>query len=548
MSTSDRSDRTTLTTRIALHADWLSSDGRQGERLVLADTDLGGLDLGGSDLRHADLHGCCLRQTLLQGCRLDYADLSGTRGLLPEQLAGADLTGARLPAELKLDSMMAPARALVINGRKLLLIILLAITYTWLTIATTGDVALLTDRATTPLPVILTELPTSGFYWAAPLILLGCYLYLHLHLQHLWDSCAGLPAVLPDGRALSDALPPWPLIQLIDAYRDHRRGRHPLLARLRNGIAILLAWWLIPLTLIALWLRYLPRHDGWGSGFQLICLGLATVGGLGFYRLAAITLGRTRQRLATPGLALAVIGSLILAPLLTYGVIATPPSGLPERFDPRGWAPRLLTRLGYSPHADFSGRDVSLRPALWNETNPMLDGVRGAELSGTNLHHLMGRKAFLVRADLSAAQLRRADLEQADLRQARLTGSDLHSASLLQADLREADLSGADLREAALLLARLQDARLDRADLRGAFLDRAALGDARLSNADLRGARLTGADLRGADLTLAILREADLSGADLRDSRGLQCHQLKAALIDATTRLPEEPACPPSDG
>lgn len=321
-----------------------------------------------------------------------------------------------------------------------------------------------------------------------------------------------------------------------------------MLTRLRNGIAILMAWWLIPLTLAGLWLRYLPRHDGWGTGFHLLCLGLATLGGFGFYRLATTTLGRTRQRRATPYLVSALIGTLVLAPLLSYGVIAKPPAGLPERFDPRGWAPRLLIRLGYSPHADFRGRDVSLRPALWNETAPMLDGVRGVELSGANLHHLMGRKAFLVRADLSASLLRRADLEQADLRQARLVGSDLHSANLLQADLRAADLSGTDLRAAALLLARLQDARLDRADLRGAFLDRATLGNARLNNADLRGARLNGADLRGAELTLTILREADLRGADLRDSRGLQCHQLQAALIDASTRLPKIPECPEPPG
>ena len=88
-------------------------------------------------------------------------------------------------------------------------VMLLAIAYTWLTIANTSDIDLLTNASTTPLPIILTELPIIGFYWAAPILLIGFYAYLHLHLQRLWEDLAALPTYFPDGRPIDEHDSPW---------------------------------------------------------------------------------------------------------------------------------------------------------------------------------------------------------------------------------------------------------------------------------------------------------------------------------------------------
>ena len=56
-----------------------------------------------------------------------------------------------------------------------------------------------------------------------------------------------------------------------------------------------------------------------------------------------------------------------------------------------------------------------------------------------------GKRAYLLGADLSSADLRGADLIGADLSDANLCGADLSSADLRGADLSGADLSGADL-------------------------------------------------------------------------------------------------------
>src|SRR5262245_39111353 len=69
--------------------------------------DLRGADLRGAylvdaDLREADLRDANLSDALLTGARfwdadLENADLSGSQGLLPAALAGANLRGDRLP-------------------------------------------------------------------------------------------------------------------------------------------------------------------------------------------------------------------------------------------------------------------------------------------------------------------------------------------------------------------------------------------------------------------------------------------------------------------
>ena len=53
--------------RLAAHAAWLSTSGREGERLSLPGAELGGLSLPGAELSHA----------VLTGARLAGCDLSG---------------------------------------------------------------------------------------------------------------------------------------------------------------------------------------------------------------------------------------------------------------------------------------------------------------------------------------------------------------------------------------------------------------------------------------------------------------------------------------
>jgi len=83
-------------------------------------------------------------------------------------------------------------------------------------------------------------------------------------------------------------------------------------------------------------------------------------------------------------------------------------------------------------------------------------------------------------------------------------------------------------------------------DLHGAFLRRTDLTEANLVRANLSGTDLTNATLRGADLRDAVLKGTILKGADLREVKNLTARQLREAVIDDATLLPENVATVPN--
>jgi uncharacterized protein YjbI with pentapeptide repeats len=78
-----------------------------------------------------------------------------------------------------------------------------------------------------------------------------------------------------------------------------------------------------------------------------------------------------------------------------------------------------------------------------------------------------------------------------------------------------------------------------RLDVRGAFLRRTDLSFANLERANLSGADFSNATLRGANLKDANLDGTILKGADLTDAKNLTALQLSRAILDETTKLPE---------
>lgn len=76
-------------------------------------------------------------------------------------------------------------------------------------------------------------------------------------------------------------------------------------------------------------------------------------------------------------------------------------------------------------------------------------------------------------------------------------------------------------------------------DLHGAFIRRTDLSYANLEGANLSGADCTNAIFRGANFKDAILSQTVLRGADLSEAKNLTIEQLREAIIDEATTLPE---------
>ena len=433
--------------------------------------DLRGAQLAGKDLGNSDLISADLSEANLCRARLANCQMAGTI------LAGADLTGAELPGTVsqQLDNL-DNVKEISSNAQKLFIAMLAACLYCWLTIAATTDLNLIADRATSSLPIIQTTIPIVGFFYVAPLLLLGVFFYLHFYLQKLWQELSILPAIFPDGKPLYAKIDPWLLNDLVRIYRPTLKGRTPFLARLQLWISVLLAWWVVPLTLLLFWVRYLVCHELIGTVFHSIAAAVAISSAIFLYRLARNTLrrvepGPSSRPAATPRhtwLPPVATGVMTAASLivLSLGGIMGARSGTvednywPDQAGPRSWVPKAMAFFRFSPFANLRTAELSVKPSDWSIANDKAKtAVTGVQLSSSDLQFADMRASFLPNSLLTGANLEEADLLGADIELAVMMGTNLTGASLANANLRGASLARANMERADIKYADFEGAQ-----------------------------------------------------------------------------------------
>lgn len=458
----------------------LKKSNLQGAKLQKAN--LSDASLQGANLAQADLNNAKLLNTTLREANLQDANLIGVTGLLSDQLAGTNLSGTRLPENIAKFDDLKRVSEVGETASKLFVSMLLGCVYAWLSIATTIDAKLLTNSASSPLPIIQTPVPIAGFYWAGPIILLAIYVWFHLYLQEMWKALAALPAIFPDGKALDEKADPWLLTGLVRAHFKLLHERRLPLSRLKVGISILLAWWIVPFTFVLFWLRYLPRHDWIGTTFHVALLVVTIVFAIRFQHLAKLTLrgeqmesiqfGHKWNELATYKYAVkriwrisaAAVTTLILLGIVSDGAIEGIQSHVSDPIsvcsiinfqsvfetthNHHVVIPGLLSCIGAHAFADLFEAEVSVKPENWFLKSGVInlwEVVKPAQLPYANLRSASAAGAFLLRADLQGVNLRGANLQFANLEMANLYGADLQGA-----DLTGAKLTGTNLRSAIL--------------------------------------------------------------------------------------------------
>ncbi len=509
--------------KLAAHQRWIASNEDEGRRADLSFTDLGGANLKnqnlarailrGSNLKHADislarLNGADLESADLSGANLKNAHLGGASlrdaiiqnaDFLGTEFAGADMSGSKLSDERRIDAPLKAVEEISKNARNTFFVLLVACVYSWLTIATTIDARLVTDSASTPLPIIGTAIPIVSFYVAAPLVLIGVFIYFHFYLRRLWMALAKLPAIFPDGRTLDERSYPWLVTAIVRRHNKWLSNNQSLMDRIEGFGTILLAWWIVPITLVGFWVRYLPSHEWVGTGLHVGFIVTSVLLAVVFYRSAGQTLRleaselSDRRRLRNRHNLVLVVCIVIIGVILwlvSYGAISGARADSDLNMADVGMVvPWLFDKAGYDVFADLREIDVSTKPAdFWRikDEQDRVDSVKGAFLKKKDLRYADMFRAFLVKAIL-----RNADLEGARLRKVNLQDADLRGANLQNTDLRGANLKAADLREA----------NLTDADLVGAQLQDANLGIADMIRVDFDEVDFQGADLRCADLT-----------------------------------------------
>ena len=487
---------------------------------------------------------------------LSDAKLSTVSGLQSGKHGGSDVSNAKLPEDIAkfegLDHVMEISK----HARNIFLAVVGGCVFSWLTIATTTDVALLTNSGSSPLPIIQTKVPIAGFYWAAPAILLALYCYLHLYLQRLWEGAwrTCRRSSWTDASSTNAPIRGCCRASCASTYRSSKDKPQARLG-LQVFVSLVAAWMFVPGTLGLFWLRYLPRHD-WPWTLWLVAIFVFAVAfGTASYRLATTTLrgepttkpdAESENKAASSKCkrALRAIqgyrpdGYTTTVATLSLWISLGAIEGRPGEWtkDVRHWVYTLAEIADYYPALELVGEDVSFKPEDWSELGKEADElspadlaeVKGAQLADRDLKYATAVGAFFLKANLPEADLRGtnlqganlqgADLRDANLQGAYLKGANLKGSYLFGANLQKADLPGANLQGADLRVANLKGSYLISANLQGAILFSANLQEAILVSANLQKADLKHANLQGADLRFASLQKADLQGANLQES------------------------------
>ena len=561
---------------LASHREWIESQGRNGRKADFANARLDGIELISVNLRQADLHyanlrgtdllladlrdaclvradldECCLVGTNLEGANLEGASLESSLGLVSRQLAGANLREASLPAAIAQFPAREGFRDAADTAIHFFYALMITCLFSWLAIWKTKDIQLVTDSAILPFlhsRKAASAMPTAEIFLIAPVMLFLLYVAFVSKLQRLWSAVLELPAVFPDGRALGEK-DPTILVGLLRAHFRWIKENTPAARPLETASCLLAAYWLVPVTLIFYWARYLTLQEIHGTILQEALASVA----MGIALHATFKVGRPQERWAldrkfwdslSEGLRTSrppVFAAAVLAitTFFSFGTIAGvphDPSRTPQfgAMNIRRWAPNLLWLVGYDPYANLTEGSFSTQPSGWNgATDPVskVHGVRldnprfryaqayGAFLANSRLLHADFRGAYLSNADLRSADLTQSNFQFAIMDSTRLNGADLDRALLDGAHLARADLRDANLSYAYMANAFLMDARFDGSSLYNAVLSHGTMVRASFQHTDLRNAHLDESNLEHADFTQAYLWSAGLQESDLKDAQ-----------------------------
>lgn len=226
-------------------------------------------DASALTLRYRDLTGC---------------DLNDTTGLPAWELAGSDLTGARLPEGLSFD-LVDRAQNAARDSSRVFVLLLGGALVCWLVRIGTTDAEMALDSIQASLPFVDYQIKISYFYALAPALLLLGYLYFHLGLQQIWDAVTNLPIFFPDGLRIDKKLYPWPLLRISELVFPQLWRDAGTPSRARPALTALLFWLAIPASLVSFWLHYISQRSVVVSSLHIFYLGVALAADVMFFRM-----------------------------------------------------------------------------------------------------------------------------------------------------------------------------------------------------------------------------------------------------------------------
>ncbi len=337
------------------------------------------------------------------------------------------------------------------------------VSYSFLTAASTSDQQLLFKRGVI-LPLANVSIPLDVFFRAAPLVLIGLFLFVvtfEFRLKGMiWE------AETDYSDASGFRLRSWSV--------NGRADRVPVfIGQMQYIVHQSILWHLLPIALLAFFVKTLAMHDAIQSIVIGVLLFIAYT--VTFYLEFRYYNSGLVKRVGLQGIGEPMIKWLVYMMILVVmmGFLvpwanAGFPYGRPTWISP--FSSNVLRSLFC---LDLRGKK------LVEEPSKDYDRLYWVDLEGA---HLEG-------ADLMGCILKRANLNYANLQAARLVYATVDSAELIGASLEGANLGGAYFRNAVLRDANLTSASLFASDFRGADLENCSLAGASLAQTKLQGAK-----------------------------------------------------------
>ncbi len=483
------------------------------------------------------------------------------------------------------------------NSRTTFFALVIACVYSYLAISTTSDAALLTNSGATPLPIIQVGVPIVWFYYFAPIILTVLFFYFHFYLECFWRSIIRLPLYhIEDRRGLDDYVYPWLISSTFIRGGNPELARNRPLSRLEYALSLLLGWWFIPIILLFYWARFLVAHE-WGGTILHSVLLLLTVGfAFRFYYLAknavmAIPDNSASDNITPLGekqalrykpvqIVTAVFSTLILGGMLAY-LSMSAIYGLPAdrcrdaarektcHFFIPGTS--FLSWMGVQPFADVREKKLVAKPENWQDLLDKPEDLRryletqsNLKLSGRNLRHLNGQRAFLPASFLNGITFDYAELQHAVLTRSELADVTFRGANLTHVDFQHAQISSTKFENVFADVSRFNHARFitgkngektlfsgdyydawfehsdgdnllfTDANLRETHFKKAKIGYSNFERVDLAGAKFEDAELLNNRFYKTDFTNTEIRTADLSYSAFEECKFVSTAIKGAT--------------
>ncbi len=429
----------------------------------------------------------------------------------------------------------------IYHCRKIYYIYLGILCYTLLTIFTTPALYFFIEQKI-ELPIMNAKMPLHAYLVAAPLLLIGFFVYKQLYLQkankliqYAIDECndknqGNCAACLEKGdkctatsicRHHRSRIYPWIIVycRFMEDNSNKFENSHlnNWIEKFQRIFVSFSLWWLLPFILISLSVFILREHSRFWFFYMLsmTILGI-TVVAIFWFQQQKIP---NRSVWLFPS-SLAVIGAAVSVALIALHLSAL-----------KGKVPWVEKPWPSHPEVSYQG---AVSPPLYSEIlrSFVLADLRFSSMAG-NPTGAKNEKAIYA-VDLTGRRFEGANLSNAKLVKADLRESNLNNAILIETNLREATLDGATAEKAVFIYTVLAEARLVETVLKEADFSEANLYKANFYMANLERACFFNADLSNAYLTNtnvngAVFTMANLQNTHLETAVGLDPEQLRPA-------------------